>query len=723
MESKIRVNGNIISELSEKIPSNIIALNELIKNSYDAGAKKVSIFLETEKKILTITDDGSGMGKSDIDTLFHIAKSTKEYGTINPVTNRRTQGSKGLGFLSVFKFGSHVVWETYKQSGLKFEVDYQDLISSDDITESEIQITGDTSIDKGTKITISLDEYNAKSLSEYFNDEKAYKKILSAFDDQSIEISLIIDGKELSSKDITPLASNCIDRQLFVVKYNSKEKKIHYFHNNYECRSIDYDFTSTQYNVDIELVTFYFRSRDKSKIDSLYLNPKDDLTPLIYVNANLFNNYDLFDPGVMKNIRTKYVLNQMIGFIRVNTENKNLNFNSDRTKFLQNELSDEIVKFLKDINKEIQTEGSKMKKWLMDFDFLTSDPLPSEASKASPEEIKSYIKTDFFFTNQLTINNDGNHVTFSLFGKEKQVGIKKILNNSQKSKENNKNNQSHRDIHENTSQSSKANTEDSKKNRPIPAKIELKNKQVSETLPSQQKKAEDYFSCAVNSNGEKIPFENVDVFIDDSLLDNKILPGVEIPTRKILTFKFQDKVTGPVIAAIEILYTYPDSGFNGITDGKLLSLITRKDYLITDPFISRLVNEINSLDINKYQEVISCSLRALFDLCIDLINNSNKRHIFGKSNALEEQVKSVIEYVKSNNNVRTEIGNGTGIGFKTLGNLVSEPDAYYEAVKKAHLGAHKSTKYISEQEIRFIASKASHFIAIAHEISINSKIN
>lgn len=723
VESKIRVNGNIISELSEKIPSNIIALNELIKNSYDEGAKKVSIFLETEKKLLTITDDGFGMDKSNIDTLFHIAKSIKKYGTINPITNRRTQGSKGLGFLSVFKFGSHVVWETYKQSGLKFEVDYHDLISSDDITESEIQITGDTSINKGTKITISLDEYNAKSLSEYFNDEKAHKKIIAAFDDQSIEISLIIDGKEFSSKNIKPLTSNCMDRQLFVVKYDSVDKKIRYFYNNYECRSIDWNFTSTQYNVDIELVIFHLRPYSKSKIDSLFLNPNDDLTPLIYVNANLFNNYELFDPGVMKNIKTDHVLNQMIGFIRINTEDENLNFNSDRTKFLQNELSDEIIKFLKDINMKIQIVGSEMKKYLMDFDFLSSNPLPSEASSASPEKIKSYIKTDFFFKDQLIINNDGNHVTFSLFGKEKQVGIKKPLNNSQKSEGNNKNNQNHRDTRENTSQISNTNTKDSKKNEPIPAEIKLKKKHESEILPSQQKKAEDYFAYAVASNGEKIPFENIDVFLDDLPLDNKILPSVEKPTRKILTFKFQDKVTGPVIAAIDILYTYPNSDFKGTTSELLLFSNTRRDYLITDSSISRLISEINSLEINEYQEVISCSLRALFDLCIDLISNSNKRHIFGRSNGLEDKVKSVVEYVKSQNNVRTEIGNGTGIGFKTLSNLVSEPNDYYEAVKKAHLGAHKSTKYISEPEIRFIASKASNFIAIAHEISINPKIN
>ena len=32
----ITVAGSILSELSEKIPNNIIALNELIKNAYDA---------------------------------------------------------------------------------------------------------------------------------------------------------------------------------------------------------------------------------------------------------------------------------------------------------------------------------------------------------------------------------------------------------------------------------------------------------------------------------------------------------------------------------------------------------------------------------------------------------------------------------------------------------------------------------------------------------------
>ncbi len=257
----------------------------------------------------------------------------------------------------------------------------------------------------------------------------------------------------------------------------------------------------------------------------------------------------------------------------------------------------------------------------------------------------------------------------------------------------------------------------------MPAEIKLKKKQINEILPSQQKKAEDYFICAVDSNGKKIPFEKIDVFLDDLLLENKILPGVEKPTRKTLKFKFHDEVTGPVIAAIKILYTHPNSSFTGIKNGLLLSPITKKDYYITDLQIRRLVSEINSLDINEYQEVISCSLRALFDLCIDLINNSNKGHVLAGSKSLEEKVKKVVEYINTNKHVRTEISAGTGIEYSSLSNLVSKSEDYSDAVKKAHLGAHKSTKHISEQDIHFIASKASQFIAIAHEISINPKIN
>lgn len=82
MNSIITVGGNILRELSEKIPSNIVALNELIKNSYDAGATSIDIKLDTINKLLIVSDNGAGMNKEDIDTLFHISNSKKNMGKL-----------------------------------------------------------------------------------------------------------------------------------------------------------------------------------------------------------------------------------------------------------------------------------------------------------------------------------------------------------------------------------------------------------------------------------------------------------------------------------------------------------------------------------------------------------------------------------------------------------------------------------------------------------------
>ena len=372
MNSSITVSGNIIGELSEKIPSNIVALNELIKNSYDAGAKKIDIKLNTKESKLIISDDGSGMDKKDIDTLFHISNSKKEYGKINEY-GRFTQGSKGLGFLSVFKFGDYVTWRTKKNKGLKFSVDYNNIINNDDISNYNIDIIEEDEITKGTEIEIRLDKYNLMSLDKYFKDEKNYEKIINAFIDESIIISIIIDNSVFSSTKKIDIKSYVPERQLYNIKYNSNEQQIKYYYNNILILNYPYKFTSNQYQLELELQVFQFergKKKDDKKINKLFYNMQNDLTPLIYVNSNLFNNYTIFNPNVMKNIKSGLSLNQMIGFVKINSSDKKMNFNSDRTQFLQNELTDEIISFLNNINKFIQTEGSKYKKHLVDLDFL-----------------------------------------------------------------------------------------------------------------------------------------------------------------------------------------------------------------------------------------------------------------------------------------------------------------------------------------------------------------
>lgn len=370
LESVIKVNGSIVSELSERIPSNIVALNELIKNSYDAGSPSVEIIIDSTANILKVIDKGEGMDKKDIDTLFHLSKSTKQFGKYNEKYKRYVQGSKGLGFLSVFKFGRKVEWRTKKDVGYKFSVDFDKLLHIDNISDYHVQIDMDESIPTGTEITIDLTDESKLLLLDYLEEEKNYSKIVNSFTDEKFLIILNIDGKKFRSNSFKGIKDHFSERQLFYVDYDSDLGVINYYHNNFKVKTVPFKFDSTDYKCKLELSIYKFKTGQKANIYNLFYNSFNELTPLIFVNDNLFNNFDLFDPSVMKTIKTGEMLNQMVGYVKIYSDSTSIQFNSDRTKFAQNLLTDKIIKFLKELNITIQREGSKFKQYLVDNDFL-----------------------------------------------------------------------------------------------------------------------------------------------------------------------------------------------------------------------------------------------------------------------------------------------------------------------------------------------------------------
>ena len=54
---------NIIGR--ELITSEVVAVFELVKNSFDANSKNVDIELDLKNQKIVITDDGIGMSKND----------------------------------------------------------------------------------------------------------------------------------------------------------------------------------------------------------------------------------------------------------------------------------------------------------------------------------------------------------------------------------------------------------------------------------------------------------------------------------------------------------------------------------------------------------------------------------------------------------------------------------------------------------------------------------
>ena len=433
----ITVAGNILSELSEKIPNNIIALNELIKNAYDAFSPSVDIILDSKSKTLTIRDYGSGMDIEGIEKLFHISSSEKQYGAVIAYgdTQRLTQGSKGLGFLSVFRFGNKVLWKTGKNSQIfEFGVDFENLKNEYNLPDHKLNIKISDQEFKGTQIVIDVDDYNLNSLKTTLANESSRKKILNSFvsskvSDEGIKIdkefiiSLTLDDNTYSS-DVNLDISNQgkKDHQLFRIKYSSKDKKINYYKNSILIYSSGFEYSFDDYIVDIDLMAFDFGQgrSGKDKINSVFYKPQttNDITPLVFINNNLFNNYHLFDTEIMARKRSSLVLRQLVGYISIKSSSPLMQFNSDRTQFSQNRLTDEITDFIKNLNEEIQRTGSSLRSEIKNIKAaFTQTRIPEEDIPVLKNNQK-YIIPNFKLKDFIIFEKQRDKLKCTLFDKE-----------------------------------------------------------------------------------------------------------------------------------------------------------------------------------------------------------------------------------------------------------------------------------------------------------------
>ncbi|QIB68350.1 hypothetical protein Ami103574_03035 [Aminipila butyrica] len=719
MEAQITISGGIIGELSEKIPSNIIALNELIKNSYDAGANKVAVTLDSQSKTLTIVDDGCGMDENSINILFHISQSEKTYGVKNQY-GRYTQGSKGLGFLSVFKFGKDVCWITKKEKGLKFCAQYDTLINSDNISSLVIPIEPCPEAQKGTKIVIKLEEYSADSLISYLSDLSNLQKVIYSFEDSSFEITLNVNGTSYSSKDKQPLIQIYPERQLYYVKYSSQEQKIKYYHNGVLILSKDYLFNANEYEIDIEIVIYQLKSRGKNNIIPLFYNPQGDLTPLIYINTNLFNNFNIFDPNIMKNIKTSDVLNQMIGSIRIFSSSSSLSFNSDRSQFLQNPLTDGIKEFLYNINKTIQTLGSQYKKYLLDFDILTTLTLPSNRLNDN-SFLRSIIKDQFAFKDKVEIHKIDKKVVYSFAKKECYANIYQVNPNDEASSASSKGQTQEAGA---TTKGAEGKENSGEDNSVTTAKIILKQFNKKIDVPSGQINLYDEIIGAYDSKGNSISKNSIIVKEENAELQNAILQSVIIPCKKNIYYSYTDSITGLVTVRVEFEFVEPKSPVRSSSQKMpLIYIPAHQGYNISfNVSLGNLINQINMLDVDKYTEVLSCTLRATFELSIDSIKKCSKYSSLTWNKELKENIKLVISYIKSKKSFIGAVATSTKVDFDSLKNILepSDVDVY---VPKLHLGAHKSMQYVTKDEIVKLGKLAGVFVVVANEMINNPNIN
>ena len=159
-----RVFGALGADL---VTNDVVAVIELIKNSYDAFARNVWLrFIEDPAKgrLLEITDDGSGMTRETIEDVWCLVATP--YKDSNPTITRgdkrrRVVGEKGLGRLSAARLGNQLRMLTQAPSAPCWEVtvDWSAISQGDDLSKSFVrfrEFPGPSPFgESGTKLIIS----------------------------------------------------------------------------------------------------------------------------------------------------------------------------------------------------------------------------------------------------------------------------------------------------------------------------------------------------------------------------------------------------------------------------------------------------------------------------------------------------------------------------------------------------------------------------------------
>ena len=164
-ENKVRfsVDAGVIDRLGQELVARQeTAVSELVKNSYDADAQKVSLKFYDSKNVggtLIIEDDGQGMSRDDlVNGFMRVSSTSKIHEPLSPIFNRQRAGQKGIGRFSVQRLGRKltIITQTkHSEMALKLTINWDDYNKDGNlfVVENTLEIVSKTK-EKGTTLII-----------------------------------------------------------------------------------------------------------------------------------------------------------------------------------------------------------------------------------------------------------------------------------------------------------------------------------------------------------------------------------------------------------------------------------------------------------------------------------------------------------------------------------------------------------------------------------------
>ena len=213
-----RIHPRVFAALGEDLVTNdVVAVIELVKNSYDAFAHSVRLKFRDdpiEGAYLEIEDDGAGMTREVIENVWCVVATP--YKQKHPVVKsdkkeRRVAGEKGLGRLSAARLGQrlHMLTKAPGNPCWEIMVDWSNIAESDDMSNSFAtcrKYSGDSPFRSGTRLRVHglREQWGESRISDLAENLGRLISPFSVLDDFNIFLSVFDDAGEEDVKIESP---------------------------------------------------------------------------------------------------------------------------------------------------------------------------------------------------------------------------------------------------------------------------------------------------------------------------------------------------------------------------------------------------------------------------------------------------------------------------------------------------------------------------------------
>src|ERR1700733_31803 len=238
-ELRFTTDAGLIARLGrELVGRQETALIELVKNSFDADARRVTVRLEHDA--LVIEDDGTGMTRDELVAGFlRLASTLKVKEPRSRIYGRQRAGRKGIGRFSTQRLGKVLrlrTWVNERDPGVELVVDWRKFERGRNLDEVRVYLGAEPPAKRGTTIRIEdlMDEWSDAQIRRCWRGLLALQQPFPVAPverrpqvDPGFEVSFLRDGGLFSDPElVADFQSEILDHHHAMIEFRVDDKGV-----------------------------------------------------------------------------------------------------------------------------------------------------------------------------------------------------------------------------------------------------------------------------------------------------------------------------------------------------------------------------------------------------------------------------------------------------------------------------------------------------------------